>query len=134
MSSRIIVKNIPKNITENELKKHFSVKGDVTDVKIIKKDNGVSRNFCFIGFRDESSALDAVQYFNNTYIHTVKIIVELAKIQGDPSLIKKGNKSIKDNNNENSKQFKIKKILELAQKTKNADKFDSALVNKKKKI
>ena len=50
--SRIIVKNLPKNINENDIKKHFSVKGDVTDVKIMKKENGKSRNFCFVGFRD----------------------------------------------------------------------------------
>ena len=40
--SRIIVKNLPKNINENDIKKHFSIKDEVTDVKIMKKENGKS--------------------------------------------------------------------------------------------
>lgn len=37
MSSRLFVKNIPKHVTEERLKKHFSQKGTVTDVKILKR-------------------------------------------------------------------------------------------------
>jgi RNA recognition motif-containing protein len=37
MSSRLFIRNIPKHITEERLKKHFSQKGAVTDVKILKK-------------------------------------------------------------------------------------------------
>ena len=37
MSSRLFVKNLPKHITEERLKQHFSQKGEVTDVKILKK-------------------------------------------------------------------------------------------------
>lgn len=37
MSSRLFVKNLPKHITEDRLRKHFSQKGTVTDVKILKK-------------------------------------------------------------------------------------------------
>lgn len=39
MSSRIIVRNIPKNIDEKSLQKHFSKFGEVTDVKLIFKGN-----------------------------------------------------------------------------------------------
>ena len=35
-SSRLCVKNIPKNLSEEGLKKHFEAKGDITDVKIIR--------------------------------------------------------------------------------------------------
>ena len=147
MSTRIIVKNLPKNITEDELRKHFSQKGDVTDVKIMKKENGQSRNFCFIGYRTESSAKEAVKYFNGTYVRTVKVAVEIAKLQNDPSLVKKGGKSVgknkggtkqnmwsgilNNNDEENTKESKIKKILELSKQTKNADKFDEAIKQKK---
>ena len=140
MSTRIIVKNLPKKITEEELKKHFSQKGSITDVKIMHKEDGRSRNFCFIGFKTEQSAKEAVKYFNQTYLKTMKITVEIAKLQGDPSLKKKGkfskNKKEKndENNNDNkdneeieTKESKIKKILDLYKKTKNADKFDEAL-------
>ena len=37
MSSRLFVRNIPKHITEERLKQHFSQKGTVTDVKILKR-------------------------------------------------------------------------------------------------
>lgn len=139
MSSRIIVKNLPKKITEEEIKKHFSQKGIVTDVKIMHKEDGRSRNFCFVGFKDDQSAKDAIKYFNQTYLKTMKISVEKAKLQGDPSLKKKGKKIDKkinsndDNNNEEieTKESKIKTILDLSKKTKNADKFDEALKNKK---
>ena len=136
--SRIIVKNLPKNINENDIKKHFSIKGEVTDIKIMKKDNGKSRNFCFVGFRDENSAKDAVNYFNKTFLKTSKIDVEIAKVQGDPSLKKnkgKKNKFNDDNNNNSTKQTKeskIKKILELSKITKNSSKFDKVLENKNK--
>ena len=138
MSSRIIVKNLPKKITEEEIKKHFSQKGIVTDVKIMHKEDGRSRNFCFVGFKDDQSAKDAIKYFNQTYLKTMKISVEKAKLQGDPSLKKKGKKNDKkindkdDNNNEEieTKESKIKTILDLSKKTKNADKFDEALKNK----
>ena len=134
MSSRIIVKNLPKKITEEEIKNHFSQKGVVTDVKIMHKEDGRSRNFCFVGFKSEQSAKDAIKYFNQTYLKTTKISVEKAKTQGDPSLKKKGKKVINknkddDENNEEieTKESKIKQILELSKKTKNADKFDEAL-------
>ena len=138
MSSRIIVKNLPKKITEEEIKNHFSQKGIVTDVKIMHKEDGRSRNFCFVGFKDDQSAKDAIKYFNQTYLKTMKISVEKAKLQGDPSLKKKGKKIDKKinsndgNNNEEieTKESKIKTILDLSKKTKNADKFDEALKNK----
>ena len=150
MSTRIIVKNLPKNITEEEIKKHFSQKGIITDVKIMHKENGRSRNFCFIGYKTEQSAKDAIKYFNQTYLKTMKISVEIAKLQGDPSLKKgkfsKNKKEKNDNNNDNkdenkdkdkdkdndeieTKESKIKKILDLSKKTKNADKFDEVLKN-----
>lgn len=52
MNSRLIVKNIPKTITEQSLKEIFEQKGEVTDVKIIFKDK-VNRKFCFIGYKSE---------------------------------------------------------------------------------
>ena len=143
MSTRIIVKNLPKNITEEEIKKHFSQKGSITDVKIMHKEDGRSRNFCFIGYKNEQSAKEAIKYFNQTYLKTMKITVETAKIQGDPSLKKKGkipknkkdekkNENNDDNEEVETKESKIKKILSLSKKTKNADKFDEALKNQSK--
>lgn len=36
VSSRIIVKNLPKKITEERLKRHFEAKGSITDVRLAK--------------------------------------------------------------------------------------------------
>jgi multiple RNA-binding domain-containing protein 1 len=132
--SRIIVKNIPKEITEKQLRDHFSIKGEVTDVKIMKKENGESRRFAFIGFKTEEQTQTCIKYFNNTYLFTCKIQVEPAIVQGDPSLNKQvkqkkfgTNKGKEDKQeDEQSKQNKINKILELAKMTSNKSKFNKA--------
>ncbi|CAJ0910229.1 2004_t:CDS:10 [Entrophospora sp. SA101] len=48
--------------------------------------DGRSRCFGFIGYRTEKEANEAIKYFNNTYIYTSKVIVELAKPVDDSSL------------------------------------------------
>lgn len=140
--SRIIVKNIPKEITEKQLQEHFSKKGLITDVKIMKKENGQSRKFAFIGFKNEVEGNEAIKYFNNTFLWTCKIIVESAKVQNDPSLNKPWNSNNKNSNSkpknglkadeskivdldENSKENKIKKLLELANQVSTRSKFDA---------
>ena len=121
--SRIIVKNIPKSITEKDLKNHFSLKGDITDIKIMN-----NRLFAFIGFKSEEQAVEAVKYFNNTYVWTSRITVELAKVQGDSTLNKPWSKGVKaskqgDLAKNNSKENKIQKLLELAKSTSTKNKF-----------
>ena len=82
MSSRLIVKNLPKHLKEVDLARHFesnvALKGTVTDAKIMTKNNR-SRLFGFVGFKSDDEAQAALKYFNNTYLHTSKISVELAK-------------------------------------------------------
>jgi multiple RNA-binding domain-containing protein 1 len=51
-TSRLIVKNIPRHITEDRLRIHFASKGFVTDCKVMKK-HEKSRLFCFIGYKTE---------------------------------------------------------------------------------
>lgn len=45
---------------------------------LIVHSQGVSRRFGFIGYRTESEAQAALEYFNNTYINTSRIVVEKA--------------------------------------------------------
>jgi multiple RNA-binding domain-containing protein 1 len=72
-SSRLIVKNIPKYLTEDKLREHFQKKGGkVTDAKIIYR-GSESRKFAYVGFRTEEDASVALKYFNNTFIDTAKI-------------------------------------------------------------
>jgi multiple RNA-binding domain-containing protein 1 len=86
-SSRIIVKNIGKTTTESHLRDLFNRKGEVTDVRIQKTKSGKSREFAFIGFRTEQQATDAQRYFNNTFIQTSRITVDIAKSIHDPTLL-----------------------------------------------
>ncbi|CAG8697926.1 6743_t:CDS:2, partial [Dentiscutata heterogama] len=77
--SRLIVKSLPANLTDQKFRAHFSTKGQVTDAKIIRTADGKSRCFGFIGYRTEKEANDALNYFNKTFIFTSKITVEHAK-------------------------------------------------------
>ncbi|KAJ3375888.1 hypothetical protein GGF31_003093 [Allomyces arbusculus] len=85
-SSRIIVKNLPKYMTQDRLRDHFAEKGTITDVKLVKTATGVFRRFAYIGFKSDKEAKAAVKHFHNTYVDTAKIHVEIAKRIGDPNL------------------------------------------------
>ncbi|OUM65272.1 hypothetical protein PIROE2DRAFT_7731, partial [Piromyces sp. E2] len=50
--------------------------------------DGVFRRFGFIGYKSEKEAKKAVKYFDNTYIDTSKIKVEIAKTIGDATLVR----------------------------------------------
>ena len=52
----------------------------------MKTVSGKSRLFGFLGFRSQQQAEEAVRYFNNTYIESSRITVELAKRIGDNDL------------------------------------------------
>ncbi|CAK9439045.1 uncharacterized protein LODBEIA_P32690 [Lodderomyces beijingensis] len=84
--SRVIVKGLPKYFTEDNLRKHFSQQGDITDVKLVKGKNGESRRFAFIGYKSEESAKNAVRHFNKSFIDTARIDVEIAKSFSDPNV------------------------------------------------
>jgi multiple RNA-binding domain-containing protein 1 len=77
-TTRLIIKNIPKHITEDRLRQHFSSKGVVTDAKIMKKGDK-SRLFGFIGFKTEAEAIAARKFFNGTFIDTSRMVVDFAK-------------------------------------------------------
>lgn len=95
--SRIIVKNLPTYLTDEKLKERFTSRliqkhssssvGDlITDVKVPRDRQGQSRKFAFIGYRNEDDAVDAVKYFNETFIDTSKIEVSIAKSFADPAV------------------------------------------------
>ncbi|GMF97923.1 hypothetical protein B5S30_g2871 [[Candida] boidinii] len=86
--SRLIVKNLPINFTEEKLREHFGKQGSVTDVKLMKKRNGESRRFAFIGYKTVQEAESAVKYFNRSFINTSKLDVQLAKTFSDPTVPK----------------------------------------------
>lgn len=84
--SRLIVRGLPIYTTEDKLKEHFQKQGNVTDVKLMKKRNGESRRFAFIGYKSNEEADSAVVFFNNSFIDTSRISVEVAKTFADPTV------------------------------------------------
>ncbi|CAK7197380.1 Multiple RNA-binding domain-containing protein 1 [Sporothrix eucalyptigena] len=81
-SSRVFIKNLPPNITDDQLRKHFSGGGrHITDLKLIAR-----RRIAFIGYRSPEEAKDAVRYFNRSFIRMSKLSVEVAKPISDPTL------------------------------------------------
>jgi len=88
MATRIIVKNLPPNLTQTRLKAHFSAQqsgiegfsGTVTDAKLVTDaKTGRSRGFAFVGYRTQEEALRAVEWFNGTFFDMRKIVVEAAR-------------------------------------------------------
>ena len=88
MSTRIIIQNLPHNITPQRLKTHFSSQsgqttffsGQITDAKLVTDTKtGKFRGFAFVGYRNSEQADKAVEFFNGTYIDQQKISVQIAK-------------------------------------------------------
>jgi multiple RNA-binding domain-containing protein 1 len=88
MSTRIIIKNLPHNISPTRLKEHFSssqsgnafFSATITDAKLVTDPkSGKSRGFAFVGYRTAEDAQKAVEWFNDTFVDMRKVSVEIAK-------------------------------------------------------
>lgn len=84
--SRLIIRNLPKNIKEERIRSIFASKGELTDIKLCYTKEGKFRRFGFVGYKTEDQATDALQHFNKSFIDTSKITVDVAKNLGDESL------------------------------------------------
>ncbi|EER43362.1 multiple RNA-binding domain-containing protein [Histoplasma capsulatum var. duboisii H88] len=73
-NTRVFVSGLPPTFSNDELRKHFSTRYQVTDAHVIPK-----RRIGFVGFKTPTEAQDAVNYFNKTYIRMSKIAVEMAR-------------------------------------------------------
>ncbi|CAD6442010.1 0fbafa87-aeb1-4364-8fe7-12425297d976 [Sclerotinia trifoliorum] len=80
-SSRIFIKGLPPNITEDEFRTHFSAKQEITDAKLISH-----RRIGYIGYKTPEEAAKAVKYFNKSFVRLSKIGVEIARPISDSSL------------------------------------------------
>ena len=72
-SSRIFVRGLPPKFTEDDVRKHFG-KFTVTDVKFFPH-----RRIGYVGYKTPEDAIQAVKYFNKTFIRQSKIFVETAR-------------------------------------------------------
>lgn len=73
-SSRIFIKGLPPNISEDEFKKHFGATSTITDAKLIPH-----RRIGYVGYKTADDAAKAVKYFNRSFIRMSKIGVEIAR-------------------------------------------------------
>lgn len=129
--SRLIVKNLPKNVTESKLKELFSEKGVVTDVQLKYTKDGKFRRFCFVGFKTEEEALRALEYFDKTCIDTCRISVQQCATLGDPSKPKSWSKYAADSSH-NQKSNDTQKN-DLVDKVEDENKDETLKKTKKKK-
>jgi len=93
--SRLIIKNLPPYLTPDALRKHFTGQASkntastsssslkystLTDVKIAYKPDGTSRRFGFVGFKTEKEAEEAKQWFDKSFIDSMRISVEVVDV------------------------------------------------------
>nr|CAA56649.1 surface antigen [Entamoeba histolytica] len=106
--SRIIIKNLPERADEKILKQQFEKFGGITDCKVMRTPQGVSRKFGFIGFENEDQAQTAITKMNGAYIQSSKLQVSLAKAIGDQTIERPWSKySVGSSSFSNDKKRKI---------------------------
>ncbi|KAL3454542.1 hypothetical protein BJX65DRAFT_260742 [Aspergillus insuetus] len=80
-STRVFVSGLPPTLNNDQLKKHFATRFQVTDAHVLPK-----RRIGFVGFKSSEVAQQAVSYFNKTYMKMSKISVDIAKpIDAEPA-------------------------------------------------
>ena len=98
--SRLIVKNLPPYLTPDALRKHFTGQTTksttstpssslktftLTDAKVAFKPDGTSRRFGFVGFKTEKEAEEAKQWFDKSFIDSMRINVEVVDVSSSHS-------------------------------------------------
>jgi RNA recognition motif-containing protein len=73
-SSRVFIKGLPPTLSEDEFKKHFGAKHEITDAKLISQ-----RRIGYVGYKTPEDAAKAVKYFNRSFIRMSKMSVEIAR-------------------------------------------------------
>jgi multiple RNA-binding domain-containing protein 1 len=88
--SRVRVLNLPRTVTEADLRTHFSqpVRGaaasavplEITDCRIVRKTDGANTvRMAFVGFRTTNAGQRAIKLFDGSYVGAQKIRVEAAQ-------------------------------------------------------
>lgn len=77
--TNVYVKNLDEAVTDQELRDIFSKFGEVTSCVVSKDEQGKSRGFGFINFRDHDAAAKACEALNDTDIKSKKVYVARAQ-------------------------------------------------------
>lgn len=84
MANRLFVGNLPYNVTEAELREHFSTIGPVSYISIpTDRETGRPRGFAFLEFKDRAQAEEAIRCFNNQAFKGRNLAVNEARARDD---------------------------------------------------
>ncbi|OWM82476.1 polyadenylate-binding protein 7 [Punica granatum] len=81
--SNVYVKNIDDDVSDEELREHFSQCGSITSAKIMRDDKGISKGFGFICFSHPEEASRAVNSFHGFMFHRKPLYVAIAQRKQD---------------------------------------------------
>ncbi|QQS46496.1 MAG: RNA-binding protein [Acidobacteriota bacterium] len=84
MATRLFVGNLPRNVTEMELREHFSTVGPLSYISVpTDRETGAQRGFAFLEFKDQIHAGEAIRRFDNTLFKGSSISVKEARPKAD---------------------------------------------------
>ncbi|OAY42807.1 polyadenylate-binding protein 7 [Manihot esculenta] len=81
--SNVYVKNIDDDVTDEDLKEHFSQCGTITSAKLMRDDKGRSKGFGFVCFSNPEEANKAVNTFHGYMFHRKPLYVAIAQRKED---------------------------------------------------
>ncbi|CAL1373038.1 unnamed protein product [Linum trigynum] len=81
--SNVYVKNIDDDVTDEELREHFSQCGTITSAKLMRDEKGVSKGFGFVCFSTPEEANKAVNTFQGCMFHRKPLYVAIAQRKED---------------------------------------------------
>ena len=79
MTTRLIIKNLPPDCTEDKLRKFFKSFGSLTDCTLKYTKEGKFRKFAFIGFESDDAGEKALNGTNQTYMGSARVQVILCQ-------------------------------------------------------
>ncbi|VIO98796.1 RNA recognition motif [Brugia malayi] len=126
--SRLIVKGLPSNCTEEKLRSHFKSFGKITDCSLKYTRDGKFRRFAFVGFETDENAQKARDNLHNAFMGTSRLTVEECKPFGDStkprawSKYAKGSSAYKRLHPEEEEE-KMKRIISLRGSSPSAKKM-----------
>ncbi|PSS23623.1 Polyadenylate-binding protein like [Actinidia chinensis var. chinensis] len=77
--SNVYVKNIDDNVTDDELREHFSQCGMITSAKLMRDEKGISKGFGFVCFSSPEEANKALNTFHGFMFHGKPLYVSIAQ-------------------------------------------------------
>ena len=114
ISTKLIVRNVPFEATEREVRELFKAFGKLKRVRLPRKADGSHRGFGFVEFLTKQEAKNAFESLSNTHLYGRHLVMEWAR-DDDTSLEAVREKSKRDlmfNSKKSAKKVKIDDTIE----------------------